>query len=103
MDLNGAFYDPLSLNLNRQTRTLLSRLPPGSSFATNLRHASSQRELLATLSSLLAVPSLTLAIAILFRPLLIPLCAQWLAEDDHIEEKLVALCLLIQPHEELFP
>jgi midasin len=59
--------------------------------------------LLATLSSLLAVPSLTLAVAGLFRPILIPLCAQWLADPEQIEEKLVALCLLIQQHEELFP
>jgi midasin len=56
--------------------------------------------LLATLSSLLAVPSLTLTVSNLFRPILIPLCAQWLADPEEIEEK---LCLLIQPHEELFP
>jgi midasin len=105
MDLDGAFHDPLTLNLNRQTRILISTLPPASPYVKNLRHslASSQRDLLATLSSLLAVPSLTLTVANLFRPILIPLCAKWLADPEQIEEKLVALSLLIQPHEELFP
>jgi midasin len=105
MDLDGAFHDPLKLNLNRQTRIVISKLPPTSPYVKKLHHdlASSQRDLLATLSSLLAVPSLTLTVANLFRPVLIPLCAQWLADPEQIEEKLIALCLLVQPHEELFP
>jgi len=103
MEFVGAIHDPLTINLKRQTRSLLSKIPSGSPHAATLLNASTQKDLLSTLSYLLAVPSLTLAVATAFRPLLIPLCAHWLDYEEDTEEKLVALCLLLQPHEELFP
>jgi midasin len=103
MTLSSDFQDPLAINLNRQTRVLLSSIPTSSPYATDLLNASTIHDLLATVSRLLAVPALTLTVATTFRPLLLPLCGQWLSTDGNEEEKLVALCLLIQPHEELFP
>jgi midasin len=97
------FHDPLTMNITRQTRVLLSNIPSSSPYAATILNASTQRDLLANISRLLTKPALTLSIAIAFRPLLLPLCAQWLHDEGDEEEKLVALCLLIQPHEELFP
>jgi midasin len=96
-------HDPLAMNTSRQVRVLLSKISPSSPYATELLNTSSHRELLTTLSRLLAVPELTLSVAIAFRPLLLVLCAEWLHTTGNEEEKLAALCLLIQPHEELFP
>ena len=53
------------------------------------------------LSQLLSNPAYTQIIATLFRPILIELCARWL--DEGSEDNLVALTLLIEVHEELFP
>jgi midasin len=95
--------DPLTINLAKQTRALLALLPPDSIYASQISLASSARDLLATLSRLLAVPSLTITVSSLFRPLLTDLCARWLQDQQDEEDKFVALCVLIENHEELFP
>ena len=97
----SGLHDPLTINLRRQTAALLSAIP--TSYAIVIQNASSTKQLLAILSKLLALPPLTQTIATLYRPILYDLCARWLEDDQNIEDKLVALCLLIQIHEELFP
>jgi midasin len=96
-------HDPLTISLTRQTRSLLSKIPPESPYAADIAQASSPGTLLDTLSHLLTVPALTLSIATAFRPLLLDLCARWLNYDENKENKLVALCLLLEPHQELYP
>ncbi|KAG6329770.1 hypothetical protein ID866_9320, partial [Astraeus odoratus] len=95
--------DPLTINLAKQLRALLALLPLQSPYAAQISVASSTKELLVTLSTLLAKPSLTSAIADLFRPLLIDLCARWLNDKQDLEDRFTALCFLIENHEELFP
>lgn len=95
-------HDPCSINLNRQTQSLLSEISPESVYRTALTEAPTPGALLDTLSRLLFVPALTLSVATAFRPLLLDLCARWLEGEENKEEKLVALCLLLEPHEELY-
>ena len=95
--------DPLSINLPKQTRALLAVLPPDSPHASQISLASSPSALLSTLSRLLAVPSFTVPISDLFRPLLVDLCARWLHDQEDPENRFIAFCLLIEIHEELFP
>lgn len=94
--------DPLTVNLNRQTRYLLSKISHESPFAQALQNVASLPELLTLLSHLLAVPSLTLLVAEAFRPILFDLCARWLHDDQNLDQKFIALCLLLEPHQELF-
>lgn len=96
-------HDPLSINLTRQIRSLISKLPAGSVYATAIEQSHTPGALLGILSDLLLVPGLTLSVATSFRPLLLDLCARWLSDDANIEDKLVALCLLLEPHQELYP
>lgn len=103
MTSTSAIHDPLGINLRRQTRSLQNILPTPSNHATDLFNFSSTPELLAVLSRLLALPPYTLIIATLYRPILFDLCARWLDEEVNTEEQLVALCLLLEVHEELFP
>ncbi|KAJ7264443.1 hypothetical protein B0H12DRAFT_1209400, partial [Mycena haematopus] len=105
MAFPSAIHDPLAMNLRGQTRVLISSLPLDSPHASKLATAVSQTstELLAVLSSLLASPDLTLLIATIFRPILLNLSARWLDEPQNTEEQLVALCFLLEVHEELFP
>jgi midasin len=98
-----AIYDPLAINLTRQTRSLVSKISPESPYSTAIVQASSPGVLLDTLSQLLMVPALTLPVATAFRPLLLDLCARWLNDGENAEDKLVALCLLLEPHQELYP
>jgi midasin len=98
-----AFHDPLTINLTRQTRSLASKISPESPYATAIAQASLPGALLDTLSQLLTVPALTLSVATAFRPLLLDLCARWLNDNENAEDKLVALCLLLEPHQELYP
>ncbi|KIJ64401.1 hypothetical protein HYDPIDRAFT_132220 [Hydnomerulius pinastri MD-312] len=100
---NNAAYDPLTINLAKQSRALLALLPPDSPYAGQISLAVSPGDLLAIISRLLAAPSLTVPISDLFRPLLIDLCARWLHDQDDLEDRFAALCLLIENHEELFP
>lgn len=97
-------HDPLKINLHRQKTLLLSSISPNAIYREALNNASSSSQLLATLSTILAVPAYTQLIATLFRPILIDLCARWLeSEGDGSEQYLVALCYLLEVHEELFP
>ncbi|KIK92495.1 hypothetical protein PAXRUDRAFT_571192 [Paxillus rubicundulus Ve08.2h10] len=101
--LSNTRQDPLTINLVKQTRGLLALLPPDSIYASQISLASPSRDLLATISRLLAAPSLTITISYLFRPLLTDLCARWLHVQEDLEDRFVALCVLIETHEELFP
>ena len=102
-EFGPTFHDPLTINLQKQTRALVSKLPVGSPYPAILLNTSSYTELSTTLSYLLTLPGLTLSIATFFRPILLDLCSHWLQNEDHNEAQLVALCLLLEPHEELFP
>ena len=95
--------DPLKINLHRQKTLLLSSISPDAICTEALKNASSSSQLLATLSTILAVPAYTQLIATLFRPILIDLCARWLENENGSEQHLVALCYLLEVHEELFP
>jgi len=95
--------DPLKMNLGRQTRSLLEKLGPDSQSTSYIQNATTTRELLDALSQLLVTPALTLLVAREFRPILFDLCARWLLADGRADEILVALCLLLEPHPELFP
>ncbi|KAJ7156010.1 midasin nuclear AAA ATPase [Mycena crocata] len=101
MASSSAIHDPLAMNLRGQTRALLASLPPGSPHASTLETSNAQ--LSAIISGLLASPELTLLIATLYRPILLDLSARWLDEPQNTEDQLVALCLLLEVHEELFP
>jgi midasin len=94
--------NPLTIDLKQQTDTLISQLPSGSKFSNLLASCNARSTLLSTLSTLLAEPSLTNAISEAFQPLLVDLCARWLQDEEDAERRFIALCLLIQPHEELF-
>uniref|UniRef100_D8PXL7 Midasin n=1 Tax=Schizophyllum commune (strain H4-8 / FGSC 9210) TaxID=578458 RepID=D8PXL7_SCHCM len=98
-----AHRDPLAFNVRRQTQVLLEALPEDTTFATEIHSARSHTELFDALSRWLAAPSLTWRIATTFRPILVDLCARWLQGTQPTEEQLVALCFLVEIHEELFP
>lgn len=98
---NAEPFNPLAINLRRQTQHLASLIPPGTPCIAQLQSASNTQEFLSILSQLLSNPAYTQIIATLFRPILIELCARWL--DQGSEDNLVALTLLIEVHEELFP
>lgn len=95
--------DPLKMNLSHQTGSLLEKLGADSRFASHIRGITTTRELLNALSQLLVTPAFTLLVAREFRPLLLDLCARWLLVTGHADEVLLALCLLLEPHPELFP
>lgn len=97
------FHHPLTINLHRQTRFLLSKIPADSPYATAIAQAQSPTALLGILSQLLYLPAFTLIVAKAFRPLLLDLCARWLQDEQNVENKLAALSLLLEPHEELYP
>ena len=99
MDLKN----PLNMNLGRQTRSLSEKLGTDSQFASHILSITSVRELLDALSQLLVTPAFTLLVAREFRPVLFDLCARWLLVDGRTDEILTALCLLLEPHPELFP
>ena len=93
--------NPLEINLRRQLNALLEQLPQ--ELLESFTMALSYNALLPTLSHFMLNPSLTLKITRLFRPLLMDLCARWLDMRDQLLEKLEALGLLIECHEELYP
>ncbi|THH06083.1 hypothetical protein EW145_g4329 [Phellinidium pouzarii] len=103
MDTPWDIPNPLSLNIHRQLNLLLELIPQDSPFFDELQISSSGGGFLPNLSRYMLHPSLTLAIAWAFRPLLMDLCARWLDEDGDIVDKLEALALLIEVHEELYP
>lgn len=103
MDTPWDIPSPLSLNIQRQLNLLLELIPQDSPFFNDLQTSSSGGALLSSLSRYMLHPSLTLAITWAFRPLLMDLCARWLDDNDGIIDKLEALALLIEVHEELYP
>ncbi|TDL22264.1 P-loop containing nucleoside triphosphate hydrolase protein [Rickenella mellea] len=102
-DVDWNFPNPLSIDLRRQTSYLIESLPHDSNYADILKNASSPADLLRHLSRLLAHPSLTIAVEVRFRPLLLDLCVRWLDYEEHMYDKLEAFALLIEFHEELYP
>lgn len=101
--LTSTVHDPLLINLRRQTQILLESTPLASGYAADLNENVPIDKLLTTLAKLLVNSSLTQIIATLYRPILLDLCARLLDWEDEKEEHLVALCLLVEVHEELFP
>lgn len=101
--MDDTIYDPLAINLGRQTRLLIQKLPQNSPHVNELSSATSERDLLAILSRLLAKPELTELIAKAFRPILIDLCARWVERDDCIDDQLFAIAFLVEAQEELYP
>ncbi|KAJ3725477.1 hypothetical protein C8R42DRAFT_444646 [Lentinula raphanica] len=96
---NHDFHDPLTFNIRRQTQILNSKLPSNATISIT----SPTSQLLDELSSALAFPAYTTCIATFFRPVLLDLCARWITNSRDLQKELVALCLLIEVHEELFP
>ena len=95
--------NPLRLDLKRQTAKLINKLPLESVYIPLLTQQTDISDLLSLLSRLLAVPTLTTSIADLYRPILFDLCARWLEDEENNVDQLVALCLLVEVHEHLFP
>ncbi|KAK0187828.1 midasin nuclear AAA ATPase [Armillaria mellea] len=95
----GTVYDPLYLNFHRQNQLFLEKVRSNNAYSALITTQLS----LATLSRLLTVPALTTAIADVYRPILFDLCARWISQPDCTEDQLVAICLLIEVHEELYP
>ena len=96
-------HDPFAINLRLQTKRLLSEIPQNTAYHEALHNTSTTRQLLATLSRLLALPQFTQVVATLFRPILLDLCVRWIGDEAIVEDALVALCYLLEVHEELFP
>ena len=97
------FPDPLSLNARKQVTYLLETIPADSILYNELQLVTSGSDLLSTLSLHMRRPSLTLAVAWAYRPLLIDLCARWLDDTEDLLCKYEALSLLVGVHEELYP
>ncbi|CAE6427190.1 unnamed protein product [Rhizoctonia solani] len=106
-------HDPLKFDLLGQSQKLLLKIglcTQATSATASLEAAlneSSQPnipKILCTISRLMSAPAFTVLVSDDFRPLLMDLCARWL-DDDSIDEvdRLVALCLLVEPYEEIFP
>ena len=103
MYLTRNIRDPLSLDLRSQWLDFASKYPAWSAHSQANLVDASPKELLLLASKFLLIPSYTTIIADAFRPLLLDLCARWLENSDELENKLCALCLLLQPQVEIFP
>lgn len=103
MSSASMFYDPLTINLEQQTRAFLETIPQDSPLHTTLLSAPTRAELLRRLSRALLLPEHTTAVAFSFRLILLDLCARWLEDEADEENKFEALCLLLELHPELFP
>ncbi len=95
----GTVYNPLYFNFHRQNQLFLEKVRSNNAYSALITTQLS----LATLSRLLAVPALTTTVADVYRPILFDLCARWIEQPDCTEDQLVAICLLIEVHEELYP
>jgi hypothetical protein len=103
MSLFDHLRDPLSLNPKSLWLEFTSNYPDWTShFQANLAD-SSPAEVLSLASKFLLLQSCTSIIADTFRPLLLDLCSRWLEHSEALEDKLSALCFLLQPHMEIFP
>ncbi|KAL0069076.1 AAA ATPase midasin [Marasmius tenuissimus] len=100
MEGDYTFHDPLTFNIQRQKAKLAAKLP---SVEASLNNVNCLSDLFDVLSHLLTIPAFTTTISRLFRPILFDLCARFLLREGGLENELVALCRLIQVHEELFP
>ncbi|KAG9127474.1 hypothetical protein FRC07_013283 [Ceratobasidium sp. 392] len=112
-DVINTAKDPLGFNIVGQCHALLHKI------GQNIQNVqdrldieallanpsnSTARKALSAISNLLVVPSLTLLVSDMFRPLLIDLCARWVDNDQLSNiDRFVALCLLVEPYEEIFP
>ena len=103
MSLVSHLRDPLSLNLKSQWLECTSKFSDWSSTSQTDPVDTSSGEILSLASKFLLLPSCTAIVADTFRPLLLDLCARWLESSEALEEKLSALCFLLQPHMEIFP
>jgi midasin len=103
MSLVGHLRDPLSLNPKSQWLAFTSKFTDWSSTSQTDLFDTSPAEILSLASTFLLRPSCTAIVADTFRPLLLDLCARWLERSEASEEKLSALCFLLQPHTEIFP
>ncbi len=103
MSLVGHLRDPLSLNPKSQWLAFTSKFPDSFSTPQADLVDTSPGDILSLASKFLLLPSCTTIVADTFRPLLLDLCARWLESSDALEEKLSALCFLLQPHTEIFP
>ncbi|KAK1236049.1 AAA ATPase midasin, partial [Marasmius sp. AFHP31] len=100
MEGGHMFHDPLTFNIQAQKAKLVTKLP---SVEASLNNVNCPSDLFNVLSHLLTIPAFTTTISTLFRPILFDLCARFLLREGGLENELVALCRLIQVHEELFP
>ncbi|KAF8711008.1 ATPase, partial [Rhizoctonia solani] len=106
-------YDPLKFDLVGQSQALLHKIErhtqtiPARAYLESALKESPQlnvSKVLSAISRLMSIPALTVLVADNFLPLLMDLCARWLDDDDVDEvDRLVALCLLVEPYEEIFP
>lgn len=101
--MDDVIYDPLAINLHRQTKLLIQNLPQNLPHVVELSNATSERDLLAILSRLLTKSGLTESVAKAFRPILTDLCARWVEADDCTDDQLVAMAFLVEAQEELYP
>ncbi|CAE6509447.1 unnamed protein product [Rhizoctonia solani] len=106
-------HDPLKFDLLGQSQVLLHKIAlctqtiPAKACleaAISVPSKFNAPEVLCAISRLMAAPAFTVLVSDTFRPLLMDLCARWL-DDNSIDEvdRLVALCLLVEPYEEIFP
>ncbi|CAE6347638.1 unnamed protein product [Rhizoctonia solani] len=113
MDALMGAYDPLKFDLIGQSQALLHKIEhytqatPAKACLESALNDSPQLNVpkaLCAISRLMSAPAFTVLVADNFGPLLMDLCARWL-DDDGIDEvdRLVALCLLVEPYEEVFP
>jgi midasin len=102
MSLFGHLHDPLSLNPKSLWLEFTSKFPEWTyHFQANLADPS-PGDVLSLASKFLLLQPCTSIIANIFRPLLLDLCARWLEHSEALEDKLSALCFLLQPHMEIF-
>ncbi|KAH7340561.1 hypothetical protein B0J17DRAFT_704975 [Rhizoctonia solani] len=106
-------HDPLKFDLLGQSQVLLHKIklctqaiPAKACLEAALNEPSKLNvpEVLCAISQLMSEPAFTVLVSDTFRPLLMDLCARWL-DNNSIDEvdRLVALCLLVEPYEEIFP
>ncbi|KAG9103872.1 hypothetical protein FRC06_007401 [Ceratobasidium sp. 370] len=112
-DAINTAHDPLEFDIVGQSHALLLKIGqnvPNAQDRLSIEGLLAQPQnsnipqALNAVSNLLTVPALTLLIAEMFRPLLIDLCARWV-DNDQLDDvdRFVALCLLVEPYEEIFP
>ncbi|KAI0754666.1 midasin [Daedaleopsis nitida] len=99
--LTDSSHDPLRINLARQLRKLLALFPTDTPILA-LQNVSSRQALLDHLSALLLVPPYTMAVATIFKPILLDFAARWLQSENDWLSKFETLCLLLEPYPELY-